>query len=131
MSKYLGNNYWLLDDGKLLNTKRGTLITNVPAIFKYKKSMGNHEVYENTDFRNMESERQFVMFDFCENIRRHKQTVYVGFSKFQTIDYTNRKINDQWVKFNHGFIANNAYMLFCEINHQYPDSLKIIKNKRL
>lgn len=131
MSKYLGNNYWLLDDGRLLNTLRSTIIDEPLSIFKYNKSVGNHEVYEDMDFNNMQEGKQFVMFDFCSKVERRKATLYVSFLKFNTIDMTNRKFGNKWVNFNHQFLPERAYVLFCEIDNDYPDRIKIIKIKEL
>lgn len=140
MSKYLGNNYWLLDDGRLLNTARQTLIAaeDVPGVFKYEKTVKGWEVYDGSKFWEMESGRKFVMFDFCENVElgKTKKTTYVEFLKFKTIDITTRKYksikeNNGFHKFRHYFVAKRSYMLACEINHEFPDSIRILKSIEL
>jgi len=132
MNRYLGNNHWMINN-KVLNTKTKMLIDikDLPSTMKWKKSFQQYRVEEGSDFKNMRSGSKFILFDFCEDIERRKATVYCSFSRFKTIDMTNRKFKYEWIKFNNNFIVGNAYMMLCEINHDYPDSLNILKTKKL
>jgi len=133
LKEYLGNNFWLLEDNKILHTKSNGIYNYIPAFFDKKhKYIRNYQIYEGSDFIELSEGKRIVIFDFCESIRKHKKTIYVNFLKFRTYDYTYRKYNsikknNGFFKFEYGFKVERPYLLLCKVNHEFPDSLHIIE----
>ena len=136
--KYLGNDFWETNDGRVFSAKLQCFIDkdDLPPTMKYERSMGLYEVYGGSDFTSMENGYRFVLIEFCEKLERHKKTVKIFFSRFQTIDMTWRKFdsikdNKGWVHFEFGFIPGNAYLLYCEANEEFPDGIQILHSKKI
>lgn len=136
VKKRLGGNFWLLTNGKILNTSSGCTYDSedIPATMKYEESSGGFPVHR---FRNkfpQEIGTKFVTFDFVVDFDYSKsgKTRYVKFENFDSIDLGSIKISGKWIpKIDHGFELGCAYVLFLEAHPDYPSGYKIIKKRKL
>jgi len=131
--KYLGNGYWDVEDGTIFDVKTQKILLkkSLPATMQFEKSIGQFEFYEGEDFGNFPDKKMIVIIDFCESITRHKKTLIASFTKFFTFDQTSRKYfsikeNNGWFKFDYQFVPGTAYIMQCQINHEFPSNLMII-----
>lgn len=136
--QYLGNDFWETNDDRIYSVKLQSFLDkdDLPPTMKYDSSMGLYEVYGGDDFLNMKNGHRFVLVEFCERVERHKKTLKVAFSRFQTIDMTWRKYNsikenNGFVHFEFGFTPGNVYLLFCEANDEFPDNIRILNVKKI
>ena len=136
--KYLGNGYWDIKDGTIFDTKTQKILLKktLPATMQFEKSIGNFEFYEGDDFGSFPDKKIIVIIDFCESIRRHKNTITASFTKFSMFDQTHRKYlsikeDKGWFHFDYKFVPGTAYIMQCQINHEFPDNLMIIYVKEI
>jgi hypothetical protein len=124
-----------MDDGRYFNTARQTFLSDIPATIKFKKSVGNYELFEGNNFWELEEGRKMVIIDFCESLRKHKKSTHVTFLKFETLDMSWRryphlpetKRTNGFYHFDNNFIVGRPYIMSIEIDHIFPDSIKINK----
>jgi len=93
-------------------------------------------IENDSNFRKMKEGYKFIMFDFCESVNRKKKTLHVNFLRFNTFDQSWRKFDsikekDGWFKFDYKFYPGRGYRLMCEINHEFPSSIRILKHEEL
>jgi hypothetical protein len=135
-TSYLGNNYWMLDDGRLLNTDRQTIIEaeDVPDFFKFERMVGHYEFVTQKSAFPRKNGTKFVTVDYCEDFF-YSKTGKTKYARFLNFDYVSvgsyKPDNGDWIRADYDFEKHEAYLFFMEVNPNYYANLKIIRIKKL
>jgi hypothetical protein len=134
MGKYLGNNWWLVEEGVLFNTANQKLYKGkIPAYLLHEKTRGDRQVCMTASEFPDKIGTKFVVIDYVEDFFYSKsgKTEYV---KFLNLSYINKgwgEVYGQMQKFSNDFIKGGAYALDLQVDNNYPFNLRIIQYKRL
>ena len=109
-----------LPDGRLIDPKTNKIIQCADWVLRYPifyTGKGAALPIIST-FRQLEQERDgftCVIKVMCESIKQHKRSVYAKLStkadSASILIEGNRKIESKWVRFNHNFIKDTAFMM--------------------
>lgn len=104
-------------------------IDKAPATFKFDKSCGNFQLCSNRSEFPTKDGTKFVVIDYCEDFF-YSKTGKTKYAKFINFEY----ICEGWNghdKVDWNFERNNAYIMFFQVDYDYPFNLKLIKNKTI
>lgn len=90
-------------------------------------SYGVLKVYNYREFLDAPNGTMGVIFDFCEEIKKIKRTVYAKFTDFEYIAKGRRPIRSAWIDFLFNFQPLKAYSFVAKRDNDFPANMNILK----